>query len=111
MAMATGLGIPTSGRSVDPNNGHVLVNSVGFSPSYITPSYTGIVDVVDFDPTTGRRIRTQLSNQPGGLNIQSDDHNVGALLVLPDGRYLAMYANHGNNGGLGDEFTRYRGCD
>lgn len=99
----------TDERSVvDPNNGHVLVNSVGFSPSYIAPSYTGIVDVVDFDPATGRRIRTQLSNQPGGLNIQSDDHNVGALLVLPDGRYLAMYANHGNNGGLGDEFTRYR---
>ncbi|WP_442484590.1 BNR-4 repeat-containing protein [Aeoliella sp. SH292] len=93
---------------VDPNNGRVLVNSVGFSPSYINPSYTGVVDVVDFDPATGRRVRTQLSNLPGGRNIQSDDHNVGALLVLPDGRYLAMYANHGNNGGLGDEFTRYR---
>lgn len=93
---------------VDPNTGRVLINSVGFSPSYITPSYTGIVDVVDFDPATGRRVRTQLSNLPGGINIQSDDHNVGALLVLPDGRYLAMYANHGNNGGLGDEFTRYR---
>ncbi|MCA9241484.1 MAG: BNR-4 repeat-containing protein, partial [Planctomycetales bacterium] len=93
---------------VDPNNGHVLVNSVGFSPSYVPQTYTGIVDVVDFDPATGRRTRTQLSNQPGSLGIQSDDHNVGALLVLPDGRYLAMYANHGNNGGLGDEFTRYR---
>jgi hypothetical protein len=66
------------------------------------------VDVVDFDPATGRRIRTQLSNLPGSVNIQSDDHNVGGLLVLPDGRYLAMYANHGNNGGLGDRYTRYR---
>ena len=41
----------------------------------------------------------------GNPQIQNDDHNVGALLVLPDGRYLAMYANHGNNGGLGDEWS------
>ncbi len=84
---------------VDPNNGRVLLNSVGFAPSY--PSGGG-VDVVDFDPATGRRVRTPLST------IQVDDHNNGALLVLPDGRYLAMYANHGNNGGLGDEFSRWR---
>jgi hypothetical protein len=84
---------------VDPNNGHVLVNSVGFAPSY--PSGGG-VDVVDFNPETGRRTRTPLST------IQVDDHNNGALMVLPDGRYLAMYANHGNNGGLGDEFSRWR---
>ena len=95
---------------VDPNNGHVLVNSVGFSPSYVTTAqYIGVVDVVNFDPQTGRRVRTQLSNlQPGNPNSQKDDHDVGALLVLPDGRYLAMYANHGNNGGLGDEFSRWR---
>jgi hypothetical protein len=94
---------------VDPNNGHVLVNSVGFSPSYVS-GYVGIVDVVNFDPQTGRRVRTQLSNLSGipSQNIQADDHNVGALLVLPDGRYLSMYANHGNNSGLGDEYTRWR---
>jgi hypothetical protein len=84
---------------VDPNNGHVLVNSVGFAPSY--PS-GGDVDVVNFDPETGRRVRTPLST------IQVDDHNNGSLLVLPDGRYLAMYANHGNNGGLGDRWSRWR---
>ncbi len=95
---------------VDPNNGHTLVNSVGFSPSYVpTNQYLGVVDVVDFNPQTGRRVRTQLSNlQPGNPNSQKDDHDVGALLVLPDGRYLAMYANHGNDGGLGDEFSRWR---
>jgi hypothetical protein len=92
---------------VDPNNGHVLVNSVGFSPT--VNGSPANVDVVDFNPTTGRRTRTQLSNQVGGNpTIQNDDHNNGALLVLPDGRYLAMYANHGNNGGLGDEFSRWR---
>jgi hypothetical protein len=92
---------------VDPNNGHVLVNSVGFSPT--VSGSPADVDVVNFNPTTGRRVRTQLSNlQPGNPSIQNDDHNNGALLVLPDGRYLAMYANHGNNGGLGDEFSRWR---
>ncbi|MBX3427838.1 MAG: BNR-4 repeat-containing protein [Pirellulales bacterium] len=93
---------------VDPNNGRVLVNSVGFSPSY--QAGVGIVDVVDFNPQTGRRVRTQLSNLSGisSQNIQVDDHNNGALLVLPDGRYLAMYANHGNNGGLGDRWSRWR---
>lgn len=96
---------------VDPNNGHVLVNSVGYSPSYVNNSQNiGLVDVVNFDPETGRRVRTQLSNLSGiaSQNIQRDDHNVGALLVLPDGRYLALYANHGNTGGLGDEWTRWR---
>ena len=93
---------------VDPNNGHMLVNSVGYSPT-VGGGSPGNVDVVDFNPLTGRRVRTRLSNQvPGNPQIQNDDHNVGALLVLPDGRYLAMYANHGNNGGLGDEFSRWR---
>ncbi len=94
---------------VNPNNGHVLVNSVGFDETVQGGGYPGNVDVVDFNPATGRRVRTRLSNQvAGNPAIQNDDHNVGALLVLPDGRYLAMYANHGNNGGLGDEFTRFR---
>ena len=93
---------------VDPNNGHMLVNSVGYSPT-VGGSFPGNVDVADFNPATGRRVRTRLSNQVGGNpQIQNDDHNVGALLVLPDGRYLAMYANHGNNGGLGDEWSRWR---
>jgi hypothetical protein len=91
---------------VDPNNGHVLVNSIGFSP---TVGGGPNVDVVAFDPATGSRVRTRLSNQvPGNPAIQVDDHNVGALLVLPDGRYLSMYANHGNSGGLGDRWSRWR---
>jgi hypothetical protein len=92
---------------VDPNNGRVLVNSVGFSPT--VGGSPAAVDIVNFDPMTGRRMRTRLSNQvPGNPQTQNDDHNNGALLTLPDGRYLAMYANHGNNGGLGDEFSRWR---
>jgi hypothetical protein len=93
---------------VDPNNGRVLVNSVGFAPT-VSNTGRGEVDVVNFDPATGRRVRTRLSNQQSGNpTIQVDDHNVGALLVLPNGKYLAMYANHGNNGGLGDRYSRWR---
>jgi hypothetical protein len=29
-------------------------------------------------------------------DIDEDDHNAGGLLVLPNGRYLHMYSNHGN---------------
>ena len=92
---------------VDPNNGNVLVNSIGFDNSVRSSAE---VDVVNFNPTTGRRVKTQLSGGPGNSNpnMQADDHNNAALLVLPDGRYLAMYANHGNSGGLGDRWTRWR---
>src|SRR5690606_29180608 len=36
-------------------------------------------------------------------HLPLDDHNVGALLVRPDGRYLAVYAGHGV-----DQMMRYR---
>lgn len=35
--------------------------------------------------------------------LRADDHNAPALLVLPDGRYLAAYSKHGS-----DRFTRWR---
>jgi hypothetical protein len=35
--------------------------------------------------------------------LQADDHNAPALLVLPDGRYLAAYSLHGD-----DNYTRWR---
>ena len=89
----------------DPNTGNFLVNSIGFDRTVRMDTQ---VDLVNFNPFTGRRVKTQLSGQPGNPSMQSDDHNNAALLVLPDGRYLAMYANHGNSGGLGDRWTRWR---
>ena len=88
-------------RSIaDPTNGHLLIGSVT-TTSATTGRTPGSVDVVDYDPTTGTRRRTTLAN------IQSDDHNAAGLMILPNGKYLAMYSNHGNTG-LGDYLTRYR---
>jgi hypothetical protein len=87
-------------RDADPRNDRLLVASVTSSPETNRPA--GAVDVVSFDPASGDRSRFQLAD------IQEDDHNDAGLLVLPDGRYLAMYSNHGNAGGLGDRWTRWR---
>lgn len=41
--------------------------------------------------------------------FQSDDHNVPALLALPDGRILATYQSHGTAGGrTGADLMRWR---
>lgn len=88
---------------VDPTNGTLLIGSITSSPvTYPAGRPTGGIDLVTYKLATGSRSRFQLSD------IQEDDHNAPGLLILPDGRYLALYSNHGNNGGLGDEFTRWR---
>ncbi|MGD9634962.1 MAG: glycosyl hydrolase 115 family protein, partial [Pirellulales bacterium] len=87
---------------IDPANGKLLVGSVSGSPvRYPIGRPTGSVDVVSFDFATGNRTRSQLSD------IDEDDHNAPGLIILPDGRYLAMYSNHGNTG-MGDYLSRYR---
>ena len=88
---------------VDPANGHVLVGSTVAQNSNITTGRSaGAIDVVDFDPATGQRKLNQLAAIPW-----ADDHDAPGLLVLPNGKYLAMYANHGNQG-MGDYLTRFR---
>jgi hypothetical protein len=83
----------------DPANGHFLINSITSSGSSGVPG--GTVRVTSFDPVTGTRRTTSLSD------IDEDDHNAGALLVLPNGKYLTMYSNHGSPYS-GDNFTRWR---
>ena len=41
-----------------------------------------------------------------GTDLPPDDHNVGALMIRPDGRYLTVYAGHGV-----DQLMRYRISD
>jgi hypothetical protein len=59
------------------------------------------VDVFSYDFSSGARSRFQLSD------IDEDDHNAPGLMILPNGKYLAMYSNHGNTS-LGDYLSRYR---
>lgn len=58
----------------------------------------GNIEVVRYDLETGHKQRAVLHEQ-----LDNDDHAVPALLVMPDGRLLTMYATHGR-----DEWMRYR---
>ena len=54
------------------------------------PTRSGDVDVVTYDLATGGKTLSELHDQ-----LDPDDHNSPALLVLPDRRILAVYAKHG----------------
>ena len=82
---------------VDPQAGKLLLNSVAASRPGVNGPRDGHVDLTTFDLNTGARTLFVLGQ------IQEDDHNVAALLKRPDGRYLAVYTNHGT-----DRVTRYR---
>lgn len=82
---------------VDPQAGTLLVSSVAASPRGIDGRRDGNVDLTTFDFSSGLRTRFVLGE------IQEDDHNSAALLKRPDGRYLAVYANHNT-----DRVSRYR---
>jgi hypothetical protein len=83
----------------DPVNFNYLISSITSSNSTGNPG--GVVRVTSFDPATGRRSTVAMSD------LDEDDHNAGGLLVLPDGRYLTLYSNHGHQG-LQDTLSRYR---
>lgn len=58
----------------------------------------GDIVVVSCDLQTKKTFRYILHDR-----LEADDHNAPALLVLPDGRYLAAYTKHGT-----DRRTRFR---
>ncbi|MCS7237035.1 MAG: BNR repeat-containing protein [Thermoguttaceae bacterium] len=71
------------------DNGKLLVGGV---------TSAGDITVTTYDLSSGTVTRTILHER-----LEVDDHNVPALLVLPDGRYLAAYTRHGT-----DRLTRFR---
>jgi hypothetical protein len=83
---------------IDPAAGKLVVGAsanrfgVGGRPR------DGDIDVTSFDLRTGRP-RTFTLKQHLATRLGGDDHNAPALLVRPDGGYVAMYANH-NRGRL-----------
>jgi hypothetical protein len=74
---------------VDQSAATLLLASVAASDGMDGQDRGGDVDLVGYDLTTGAASRVVLHH-----NFSQDDHNVPALLVRPDGRYLAMYTKH-----------------
>ncbi len=54
------------------------------------PSRKGDIDVVSYDLAAGTVTHSTLHK-----NLQADDHDSPALLLRPDGRWLALYSMHG----------------
>ncbi|MEK6479366.1 BNR-4 repeat-containing protein [Catalinimonas sp. 4WD22] len=51
----------------------------------------GANTVTSYNMKTGEKLTVVINDQ----TFEADDHNVGALLKRPDGRYLTVYAGHG----------------
>ncbi len=64
-------------------------------------SNRGDVQVTTYDMPSGEAATFTLAPE-----FQSDDHDVPALLALPDGRILASYETHGSR--AGEHFMRWR---
>ncbi len=84
---------------IDRTNNTVLISSIASSQGTGGENRAGDVDIVTFHPDTAQTTRSVLHR---GLQPQ-DDHNAAALLIRPDGRYLAMYSRHNR-----DNLSYYR---
>jgi len=75
---------------VDKTNNTLLISSIGTADGFDGAARAGDVDVVAYQLDSGIATRSVLHNH---FDPQ-DDHNAAALLIRPDGRYLAVYAKH-----------------
>ena len=78
----------------DPNNTLMLLSTVSAG----TGSEAGDIDLHWRNLDTGLQGEFELHDQ-----LQQDDHNMAALYMRPDGRYVAAYSQH-----TSDIYTRYR---
>jgi len=74
---------------VDQTNDTLLVSSVAAGEGVDGKTRGGDVDLVSYDLKSGAATRIVLHH-----SFSQDDHNTPALLIRPDGRYLAMYTKH-----------------
>ncbi len=75
---------------------HLLIASVASGRH--DPARQGDIEVVSYNLGTGKLTRFELHDRLVRKfrgRIAQDDHNAPALLVRPDGRYLAVYSDHG----------------
>ncbi|WP_425396211.1 BNR-4 repeat-containing protein [Aeoliella sp.] len=77
---------------IDAPAGKLLLSSVADASGSQGIARNGDIDIVSLDLQSGQVQRYVLD--PG---LQADDHNAAALLVRPDGRYLAVWNTHGSN--------------
>ncbi|HMD61118.1 MAG TPA: BNR-4 repeat-containing protein [Opitutaceae bacterium] len=75
---------------VDRANGTILAASVAAGEGANGADRAGDVDVASYDLSSGRTSRFVLHHHL----LAQDDHNTPALLIRPDGRYLAVYSKH-----------------
>jgi hypothetical protein len=78
---------------MDREGGALLVASVAAEEGAGGKNRAGDVDVSSFVLSTGRSSRFVLHHHL----LTQDDHNTPALLVRPDGRYLAAYTRHNSD--------------
>lgn len=83
----------------DPANDTLLVCSVAATEGKDGAGRGGDVDVVSYNLKGGSASRFVLHH----ALLPQDDHNTAALLIRPDGRYLAMYSRHNQ-----DAFSYWR---
>lgn len=83
---------------VDQDTGTILASSVADNLGTDGNSRNGDIDVATFNLATNESQNFVLHD-----NLQADDHNGAALLIRPDGRYLAAYTKHNS-----DKLTYYR---
>ena len=78
---------------VDPLSQKILVGSCADGSGFGGAARAGDIDLACLDLQTGRVTSFELHDR-----LQGDDHNSPALLLRPDGRFLAMYGMHGGSG-------------
>ncbi|HWQ52081.1 MAG TPA: BNR-4 repeat-containing protein [Bryobacteraceae bacterium] len=76
-------------------DGKLIAGSV--ASGYRDAGRKGAVEVAVYDPATGKRTVHTLHRPASDAErrLWLDDHNSPAFLVRPDGRILALYAQHG----------------
>jgi autotransporter-associated beta strand protein len=84
---------------IDPRTGQLLIGSVASGDGAGGAARDGNVDVVAYNLASGAISRSTLID----FSYLADDHFSPALLVRPDGRYLAVYCAHQN-----DNLIRWR---
>ncbi len=72
------------------HEGKLIIGSVADVSGTGGEERDGNIEVTTYDIATGETVVSVLH-----AHLAADDHNSPALVVCPDGRFLAMYAKHG----------------